>query len=126
MALPTTMSIGSRVIWWAGYQPPIPPPALSGPTLVPGNAGYPGVTPTPPNVAGTGPMGYPGMTGTGPFVGLCQSVGGSSPDFVGSTAAVHDSRGQPFLVQLGINFSTWQSGGSQPALAHWQFVDLSA
>jgi hypothetical protein len=32
----------------------------------------------------------------------------------------------PFLIQLGMNVATWQSGGSQPGVAHWSYVDLQA
>src|ERR1700730_12319693 len=125
MALPTTMSPGTRIVWWAPYSPPILPP--SSPTVVPANAGDPAPTPIPPNVVGVpSSAAYPGMAGNGPFVGLCQSVGGASPDFVGSSAVIHDARGQPFLVQLGINLATWTANGSQPAQQHWQFIDLSA
>jgi len=66
------------------------------------------------------------MTGTGPFPGLCQSPAGAAPDFIGSTAIVHDARGAPFLVQLGVNATTWASQGSPSSVAHWSFVDLSA
>jgi hypothetical protein len=125
MANPSTLSVGSRVIWWAPYQPPILP--SSAPTTVPASAGNATPTPIPPNVAGQPPSAfYPGMQGGGAFPGLCQSVGGAAPDFVGSTAIVHDVRGQPFPVQMGVNIASWQSGGSQPSQQHWQFVDLSA
>jgi hypothetical protein len=125
MALPTTLSLGTRVIWWAPYSPPILPPST--PTTVPASAGNATPTPVPPNVVGVPPSAtYPGMSGSGPFVGLCASVGGASPDFVGSSAVIHDARGAPFLIQMGINLATWQSGGSQPSQQHWQFVDLSA
>jgi hypothetical protein len=66
------------------------------------------------------------MTGTGPFPGLVQQTGGGAPDYIGATAVVHDGRGQPFLVQLGVNATTWASGGSLPGVAHWSFIDLSA
>lgn len=123
MALPTVMAQGSRVIWWAAYGPAISPTGGPGPTVVPPIDGR--VLPIPPNIVGTGPS-YAGMTGVGPFVGLCTTPGGASPDFVGSAAVVFDARGAPFLVQLGVNLTTWVSGGSLSGIAHWQFVDLSA
>jgi hypothetical protein len=124
VALPTTMSLGTRVIWFAPYQPPVPQPFSSaGPQVVPSAGG--GGSPIPGNISGQAPP-YAGMIGVGPFVGLCQSVGGAAPDFVGSTAVVFDARGVPFWVQLGVNITTWTSGGSLPGAAHWQFIDLSA
>jgi hypothetical protein len=124
MALPTVMSQGTRVIWWAGYQPPVPPPAISGPTIIPPNYTT-GVAPIPGNICGSPPP-YPGMVGVGPFTGLCQQPGSGAPDFIGSTAIVFDGRGAPFLVGLGVNATTWVSGGSLLSVAHWQFVDLGA
>jgi hypothetical protein len=124
MALPTVMSQGTRVIWWAGYQPPVPPPAISGPTMIPPNYAA-GTAPIPGNICGSPPP-YPGMVGVGPFTGLCQQPVGAAPDFIGSTAIVFDGRGSPFLVALGINIASWVSGGSLLGVARWQFVDLGA
>jgi hypothetical protein len=66
------------------------------------------------------------MQGVGPFPGLVQQTGGAAPDFIGATAVVHDGRGQPFLVQLGLAAATWAAAGSPPGVAHWAYVDLSA
>jgi hypothetical protein len=124
MALPTTMSLGSRIIWWPPFSPPILPSGA--PAVVP-PIGAGGVAPIPQNVVGVSSgASYPGMTGNGPFVGLCSQVGGAAPDFIGSAAVIHDARGTPFLVQLGVNATTWTSGGSQPMQQHWSFVDLTA
>jgi hypothetical protein len=125
MALPTVMSLGTRIIFWPPYSPSIPPPGAAPITVPPIGAG--GVAPIPQNVVGVSSGAtYPGMTGNGPFVGLCSQVGGATPDFIGSTAVIHDARGTPFLVQLGVNTATWTSGGSQPMQQHWSFVDLTA
>jgi hypothetical protein len=122
MALPTVMSQGTRVLWWAPYNPSISPTPGPASQSVPPIDGR--VLPIPPNIVGSSVI--PGMTGNGPFVGLCTTPGGASPDFIGSAAVVFDARGAPFSVQLGINIATWQSGGSLPGVAHWQFVDLTA
>jgi hypothetical protein len=123
MALPTTMQLGTRIIWWA------PTPPFSSPTPGPASQSVPPidgrVLPIPQSIVG-GPPPYAGMIGAGPFVGLCSTPGGAAPDFIGSAAVVFDARGQSFLVQLGVNTSTWVSGGSLPGIAHWQFVDLTA
>jgi hypothetical protein len=121
MANPSTMSLGTRIIWWAPYQPAVPP--TGAPVVVPPVDGR--VLPIPGNVVGSPPP-YPGMQGTGPFVGLCAQPGGATPDFLGSAAIVFDGHGAPFLVQLGINTATWVSGGSLPGTARWSFVDLTA
>jgi hypothetical protein len=119
------MSPGSRIIWTAPFQPPVQQLFKGdGPTAVP-SPQVAGPAPIPQNIAGSPPP-YPGMQGTGPFVGLCTSVAGATPDFVGSRAVVFDATGTPFQVTLGVNVATWQSGGSQPGVAHWAFVDLSA
>jgi hypothetical protein len=124
VANPSTLSVGSRILWTAPYSPPILP--SSAPTTVP-SANASGVAPIPANVAGQPPGAfYPGMTGGGPFPGLVQTAAGSSPDFIGSTAIIHDARGQPFLVNLGLNATTWASSGSPTAREHWQFIDLTA
>jgi hypothetical protein len=125
VALPLTMSPGSRIIWTAPFQPPIQQLfSGAGPVSVP-SPQVPGPAPIPTGNAGQAPP-YPGMVGTGPFVGLCQSVGGAAPDFIGSTAIVFDGAGAPFRVQLGVNTTTWASNGSPPTQAHWSFIDLSA
>jgi hypothetical protein len=121
MALPTVMQLGTRIIWWAPFQPPVLP--TGAPVVVPPSDGR--ILPIPGNVVGSPPP-YPGMQGTGPFVGLCALPGGSTPDYLGSAAIIFDGRGSPFLVQLGINTATWVSAGSVPGVSHWSFVDLSA
>jgi hypothetical protein len=117
MANPSTLSPGTRILWWAPYQAPVPQLFSSaGPQTVP-SPQAPSVAAIPQNIAGQAPP-YPGMVGAGPFPGLVQSVGGGRTDFVGPTAVVHDARGQPFLVSLGVNTATWTSGGSLPGVAH--------
>jgi hypothetical protein len=57
---------------------------------------------------------------------LVQQTGGNGPDYIGATAVVHDAAGKPFLVQLGVATATWAAAGSNPGVAHWAFVDLTA
>jgi hypothetical protein len=123
MALPTAMQLGTRIIWWAPTPPFSSPTGGPGPTVVPPIDGR--ILPIPQSIVG-GPPPYAGMTGAGPFVGLCTTPGGALPDCIGAAAIVFDARGAPFLVQLGINTTTWASSGSTPGVAHWQFVDLTA
>jgi hypothetical protein len=83
--------------------------------------------PTPALVFGLG-CEIPGMV-TNPsslLPGLVQIVSGTAPDFLGSTATVHDLAGRPYLVALGVNATTWASGGSPASQRRWQFVDLAA
>jgi hypothetical protein len=122
MALPTTMALGSRIIFWAPYAPGASPTPGLGSQISPAIDGR--ILPIPPNIVSQ-PV-IPGMVGNGPFVGLCTTPGGAAPDWVGSAAVVFDSRGQSFLVQLGINLASWQSAGSPAGIAHWSFIDLSA
>ena len=126
MALPTTLSQGSRILWTppATAAPPTQLFSSAGPQVVP-SPQAPGPAPIPTGFAVAQPQ-YPGMVGSGPFPGLCQSVSGAGPDFVGSIAIVHDGRGQPFLVTMGPSQATWVSNGSPPSQAHFQLVDLSA
>jgi hypothetical protein len=121
MAAPATMSLGTRIVWWPPYQPPVLP--TGAPVIVPPVDGR--VLPIPGNVVG-GPPPYAGMQGLGPFTGLCALPGGVTPDYLGSAAVIFDGHGAPFLVQLGINLATWVSAGSVAGVAHWSFVDLSA
>ena len=126
MAAPTTLSVGTRIVWTPPATPTPPTQLFSsaGPQTVP-SPQAPGPAPIPVGFAVAQPQ-YPGMVGSGPFPGLCQSVSGAGPDFAGSTAIVHDQAGKPFLVQLEVSLATWQGNGSPPSQAHFQLVDLTA
>jgi hypothetical protein len=121
MALPTVMQLGTRIIFWPPFQPPVLP--TGAPVIAPPSDGR--ILPIPGNIVGSPPP-YAGMQGTGPFIGMCCQPGGSTPDWLGSAAIIFDGRGAPFLVALGINLSTWQSAGSVAGVGHWSFVDLTA
>jgi hypothetical protein len=127
LAAPSTLSIGTRVVFPPGFVPAPPPlnPAQQSP----------GPNTTLPPVGGTTPavtfglgVEFPGMVvnPNTPLVGLCSAVAGSAPDFIGSTALVHDQTGKPFLVVMGVNATTWASAGSPPGQRRWQYVDLTA
>jgi hypothetical protein len=126
VAAPTTLSVGTRIVWTPPATPTPPTQLFSGagPVAVP-SPQAPGPAPIPAGFAVAPPV-YPGLVGSGPFPGLVHTVNGSAPDFVGSTALVHDAHGQPFLVQLGVSLATWQSNGTPPSQAHFQLVDLIA
>jgi hypothetical protein len=84
LANPSTMSQGTRIIWWAPYAPGASPTGGPGPTVVPPVDGR--VLPIPPNIV-TQPV-IPGMTGFGPFVGLCTTPGVASPKLTSSDDCV--------------------------------------
>jgi hypothetical protein len=125
LANPATLSIGTRITFTPGFPPggaPLnPAPQPLGTQLPPtGN-------PTPALTFGLVCEIAGMVTGQGALLpGLCQSVGGSAPDFLGSTALIHDQTGRPFLVVMGVNATTWASGGSPAGQRRWQFVDLAS
>jgi hypothetical protein len=123
VANPTTLAIGSRVTVTLGFVPggaPINPPTQTGQLPPTGN-------PTPALVFGLVPEITGMVVNQGQALpGLCQSVVGSAPDFIGSTALVHDQAGKPFLVVMGVNATTWASAGSPAVQRRWQYVDLTA
>jgi hypothetical protein len=61
-----------------------------------------------------------------PLPGLCQSVVGAAPDFVGSSAVVYDLAGRAWIVALGLNQASWVSAGSPAGQRRWAFVDLTS
>ena len=126
MAAPTTLSVGTRIVWTPPATPTPPPQLFSGagPVAVP-SPQAPGPAPIPAGFAVAQPQ-YPGLVGSGPFPGLVHTVAGSAPDFAGSQALIHDQTGKPFLVTMGLNATTWASQGSNPQQQRWQYVDLSA
>jgi hypothetical protein len=125
LAAPSTLSVGTRIVFTPGFiasgAPLNPAPQPLGTQLPPtGN-------PTPALVFGVG-CEIPGMVTNPntPLPGLVQTVAGSAPDFVGSTATVHDLAGKPWRVALGVNATTWASAGSPPGQRRWNYVDLTA
>lgn len=124
MANPSTLSIGSRIVFTPGFVAtgaPLNPPQQPLGTQLP-----PTGNPTPALIFGSGPE-IPGMVvNQGTLLpGLVQTVAGSAPDFIGSSALVHDLTGRPFLVVMGVNATTWASAGSPAGQRRWQYIDLS-
>jgi hypothetical protein len=124
VANPSTLSVGSRVVWSPGFVSGGPP---LNPAPVPLGTVLPPVGGTTPAVVFGLVCEIAGMTANqgSPLPGLCQTVAGSAPDFVGSTALIHDQAGKPFLVAMGVNATTWASGGSVVGQRRWQYVDLA-
>jgi hypothetical protein len=125
MANPATLSVGSRVVFTPGF---IPTGAPLNPVQQPLGTQLPPIgNPTPALVFGLG-CEIPGMTTNQntPLVGLVQTVVGTAPDFAGSSAIIFDLAGTAWHVALGLNATTWASGGSPASQRRWQFVDLSA
>ena len=125
MANPATLSIGSRITFSPGFIPggaPLnPAPQPLGTQLPPtGN-------PTPALTFGLVCEIAGMVTGQGALLpGLCQTVVGTAPDFIGSTALVHDQTGKPFLVVMGLNQASWVTAGSPVGQRRWSYLDLSA
>jgi hypothetical protein len=126
LANPATLSVGTRITFTPGFVssgPPLNPVQQPIGTQLP----YPGNNPTPALVFGVACEITGMVTGQGALLpGLCQSVVGSAPDFIGSTALIHDQTGKPFLVVMGQNATTWASGGSLVGQRRWQFIDLAS
>jgi hypothetical protein len=125
MANPSTLSIGTRITFTAGFVsggPPLNPvQGVVGPVSVPASGGQ-----TPALVFGLVPEIAGMVTNQNtPLPGLCQSVVGAAPDFIGSTAVVHDLAGKPWLVTLGLNQTSWVSAGSPAAQRRWNYIDLT-
>lgn len=114
MALPTSLSLGTRVVVFGGVA--------SAPTYFVGGGGEKNYqSPTVPG-SGIPATGWPGM---------CVQVQGVAPDFLGSTFAVFGTDGQIHLVsglgsQALTNATTWAANGSNPTASRWQYVDLTA
>jgi hypothetical protein len=125
MANPSTLSVGTRITFTPGF---IATGAPLNPVQQPlGTQLPPTGNPTPALVFGLG-CEIPGMvTNQNTLLpGLCQSVAGTAPDFIGSTALVHDQSGKPWLVVMGLFQTSWVSAGSPPTQRRWNFVDLAA
>jgi hypothetical protein len=127
VANPSTLSIGTRVVFTPGFVPSGAPlnPAQQSPgpnTSLPPSGGA-----TPALVFGLGCEIAGMITNQNALLpGLCQSVVGSAPDFLGSSALIHDLAGRPWLVTMGVNSATWASAGSPATQRRWNFVDLTA
>jgi hypothetical protein len=123
VANPATLSVGTRITFTPGFVPsgaPLNPAQSLGTTLPPVGG------PTPALVFGVG-CEIAGMVTnqTTPLPGLCQTVSGTAPDFIGSTAVVHDLAGKPWLVTMGLNQASWVTAGSPAAQRRWNYIDLT-
>lgn len=114
MALPTTLSLGTRVIVYGA--------TASAPRFYVSSSGdknyYDPITPG-SDIPATG------------LPGLCVRVMGSAPDFLGSIFALLGEDGVVRQIsgvgsQPLVNVSTWTTNGSDPTKSRWQYVDLTA
>lgn len=105
MAKPTAPSIGTRILYYGAAAPA--PTAYQSPAS---NA-------QPADIIGPGGGGLPG---------LVVSVAGAAPDYIGMLVIVYGADGSSNMRSRMVNIATWQTAGSDPAKARWDYVDLSA
>lgn len=127
MAVPTQPSVATRAVY---YPYIVPTPTVTIPTAPSQGGGAAALNN--PTVTYSGVAGDVG-TGGVPLPATVLSVGGTTPDWVGTKLIVHLPDGTTTIRYSGFqpgqampSVATWASGGSNPAIARWAMVDAAS